>query len=246
MIEVHESPPPPHGLFTSPGPLAGFAQAGGGPSRGEAKPRTAFGGGVGRAGRQAEHPAAGAPLSLNRALGLDGRSHGNAPIREVVDLMPGSHEVSCAGKVVTITVRNGQVTSVDVTDDTKGQGPVTPPPETERGDWLLPATLGGIGVIGVGVGVVLGVMSSSAKSDAETSGAGLRCATPTSRECADVLDATNRANGTGTGAIVGYAVGGAFLAGAVVSALVIQPWKERPKRVSVVPGLGGAMVVGTF
>lgn len=177
---------------------------------------------------------------------IDGRSHGNAPIREVVDLMPGSHEVSCAGKVVTITVRNGQVTSVDVTDDTKGQGPVTPPPETERGDWLLPATLGGIGVVGVGVGVVLGVMSSSAKSDAETSGAGLRCATPTSRECADVLDATNRANGTGTGAIVGYAVGGAFLAGAVVSALVIQPWKERPKRVSVVPSLGGAMVVGTF
>lgn len=181
---------------------------------------------------------------------IDGQSRGNAPIREVVDLMPGNHEVSCAGKVVTITVRSGQVTRVDVTDGTSaavppGQ-PGKPPVEMERGDWLIPATLGGIGVVGVGVGVVLGVMSSSAKSDAEKAGAGLTCVTTTSRECASVLDATNRSNGTGTGAIVAYAVGGAFVAGALVTALVMQPWKERPKAVSVVPTLGGVMAVGTF
>lgn len=177
---------------------------------------------------------------------IDGQSRGNAPIREVVDLMPGNHEVSCAGKVVTITVRSGQLTRVDVTDGTAKPDPMTPPRDVEKGSWLIPGTLGGIGVVGVGVGVVLGVVSSSSKSDAEKAGQGLVCASATSRECADVLDATNRANGTGTGAIVAYVVGGAFVASAVVSALVLQPWRERPKALSVVPTVGGVMAVGTF
>jgi hypothetical protein len=176
---------------------------------------------------------------------IDGRSHGNAPIREVVDLMPGSHEVSCAGKVVTITVRNGQVTSVDVTDGTKGQGPVTPPPETERGSWVVPGMLGGLGVVGIGVGIGLGAASGGADSDAKAQiGA---CTTGNPSGCSALRAADNKISATGVPSIIAYAGGGVLLGAAVVAALIEQPWRERPvRRVTVVPGLGGASVVGSF
>lgn len=174
---------------------------------------------------------------------VDGASRGNAPIKDAVDLLPGAHRVACGAKVVEVTLRAGETLTVDVTEAPTGK---PAGPETTKGDWLLPATLGGIGVLGVGVGVVLGVVSSAAKSDAEKAGAGVVCTNAADPRCVDVRSSTDTANGTGTGAIVSYVVGGAFLGSALITALVTQPWKERPRKISVMPTLGGVVAVGTF
>jgi hypothetical protein len=41
-------------------------------------------------------------------------------------------------------------------------------------------------------------------------------------------------------------VGGALLGGALVSMLILKPWKEKSRSVSVMPSLGGVVAIGTF
>ena len=96
------------------------------------------------------------------------------------------------------------------------------------------------------VGVGLGVASSANRSDATAAGVGKTCVDPNAPGCADVRSATNASNGTGTGAIVAYVVGGALLGGALVSMLILKPWKEKSRSVSVMPSLGGVVAIGTF
>lgn len=174
---------------------------------------------------------------------VDGTSRGNAPIREALDVMPGAHRVACGAKSIEVTLSAGQRLEVDVTET-----PAAKPPgaDVEKGDWLLPATLGGLGAIGLGVGAVLGIVSSSARSDAEKAGGGLTCVTTFTPECASVRSSVDTMNATGTGSVIGYVAGGALVVSAVVTALVTQPWKERPRKIAVMPSLGGVMAVGTF
>ena len=61
-------------------------------------------------------------------------------------------------------------------------------------------------------------------------------------------DKASSASGLGTGSVIGYVGGGLFIGAAVVTAVVMKPWEFRVKeaRVTVVPGLGGAALVGSF
>lgn len=186
---------------------------------------------------------------------IDGVSQGNAPIRAAVDVMPGAHEVSRAGQTVRVVVMAGGRRDVSLLSADTGVAPaaptrvpIAPPPKapTQRGSWVLPAVLAGAGVAALGTGVALGVISTGARNDAEKNGASGNCSNPDAPACADIRSAVDKVNATGTGAIVAYAVGGVLLGGALVSALVIAPWKSKSPSVSLLPTLGGAAIVGTF
>jgi len=162
---------------------------------------------------------------------------------------PGSHRVvmrsgaretsrtaSCAaGELVTVAL-----------EEKDAPGPMPPPTEqTERGSWLVPGIFAGVGVVGLGIGFGLGAASISAEKDAGTSFP--LCTASNTSACQSTRDAEGRANGLATGAVVGQMIGIAALGGAVIATLVVRPWEEHAKaHVRIVPGLGGAAVVGTF
>jgi hypothetical protein len=116
--------------------------------------------------------------------------------------------------------------------------------EMEKGSWVVPGVLGGIGVAGIGVGLVFSGLASSAKSDGTALGAP-RCGSPAA--CPEVQDAVDTTSSRSVAGIVATVAGGAFVGAAVVSALVLRPWEERTRRtVQLVPGFGGAAIVGKF
>ena len=169
---------------------------------------------------------------------VDGKEHAGAVLVEI-----GAHEVKMNGpqgeRTKTVMCKAREV--VVVTYDE----PAAPPPASE-GSWFLPATLAGLGAVGLGVGIGLGVASGANRSDAITAGQGRRCADVSAPGCADAQSFTTASNEAGTGAIVAYVIGGVFLGGAVVSALVLTPWKEKSRSVTLMPSLGGVVATGTF
>ena len=187
---------------------------------------------------------------------VDGKDVGAAPFGGPVAVEVGAHQVmlgtetkpvACgAGTVVTVTF---EAKPSVVVPPEKGPGPITPPPkeEMERGSWLVPGVLAGVGVVGLGVGGVMTAVASSSDSDGKALRS-LGCSSPIA--CPQVQDAVDRTNAQSTVALIGYVAGTAFLGAAVVSALVIAPWKERPartaQRIRLVPTLGGIGVVGRF
>jgi hypothetical protein len=149
-------------------------------------------------------------------------------------------EVMCA--------KPGETIVVDYASPGVGTPPPPPPPPKEEGSsgsWVLPGVLAGVGVVGLGVGIGLGAVSSGADSDARALGSGVRC--NVAAECPAVGDKVSSLNSTGTGSVVGYVAGGAFLGAAVVSALILKPWRTaRGASAQVVPGFGGVSLVGSF
>ena len=165
---------------------------------------------------------------------------------------PGAHEVMMQGdapapKIVKVTCVAKQTLLVEY-DEKKPKGPITgdpPPAVTEKGSWLVPGVLAGVGVVGLGVGIGLGAASISAEKDAATSFP--TCTATNPAGCASTRDAESSANGLATGAVIGQIVGFAALGGAVIATLVVRPWEERAKaHVRLVPNLGGASLIGTF
>lgn len=178
---------------------------------------------------------------------------GQAYDRGLADVEPGEHKVEMQGadglKVKVVNGVKGTTILVEYTEPTKGSGgpgPVAPPrEEMERGSWVVPGIFGAAGVIGLGVGIGLGAASAGADSDAKAQVAA--CTTANPWGCSGLRAADNKISATGVPSIIAYVGGGVFLGAAVVAALIEQPWRERPvRRVTVVPGLGGASVVGTF
>ena len=109
------------------------------------------------------------------------------------------------------------------------------------GSWLVPGVLAGVGVVGVGVGVGLG-LSASGKKDDVVAAAGAPPCDARGLGCESVSDAYSSGKTQATISVVGYAVGGTALVGAVVYALVDKPWKERPRAsIAAVPWLGGSV-----
>lgn len=183
------------------------------------------------------------------------------------EVEPGSHKIEMDGaqgpKSKTATCAAGEKVAIEYEEKSAAAAPTVappptatsssrvadpPPPEkTETGSWLVPGVLGGIGLVGIGVGVGLGAASSGAESDAAALTTGCTRANPAG--CTALRDADAKTSGLGTGSVIGYVAGGAFLGAALVTMFVQQPWKERRvggSTVRLVPGLGGAMVLGTF
>lgn len=126
--------------------------------------------------------------------------------------------------------------------------PIVPPPQErmEKGSWLVPGILAGVGVVGLGVGFGLGSAAISSEKDAGNSVP--TCTVTNPAGCSALRDADDRATSLSTGAVIGQVIGIAGLTGAVVSVLIIRPWEERPSatRVTFVPGFGGGSIVGSF
>lgn len=180
------------------------------------------------------------------AIVLDGAGHGNAPLRDPIDVMPGKHRISAGERSTELEVHAGETRVIDLrsaaVEKVPAPNPIVlpppPPPAESRGSWALPITLGAVGVVGVGVGVGLGVVSMNARAEAE------QC--HRNSACTDPRSVVDRMNATGVGSIVGYVSGGVLLGGAVVSALVIRPWQLRAYGVALVPQLGGMTLSGRF
>ncbi|MGD0525384.1 MAG: hypothetical protein ABSE49_09585 [Polyangiaceae bacterium] len=126
--------------------------------------------------------------------------------------------------------------------------PATPPAQTSSGmgtQRLLGIAAGGAGVVGVGIGVVFGLMASSAWNSAKNA-----CGGSTS-QCTDVTSASSYRSTTltdGTVSTVALIAGGVLLAGGAV--LFLTGGHEAGAGVALAPrvgpGQGGVAVLGAF
>ena len=176
----------------------------------------------------------------------------------LIDVEPETHSVAMRGaegpKTKVVVCAKGAVVLVEYAEPAKVVPAVPktidpPPAETrEKGSWLVPGVLAGVGIVGVGIGVGLGAASSSATSTGTDLARGGACLDLASSACADAKDKERAASGMKTGSMIGYAVGGAFLVGGIVSALVIAPWIDRERKTAIwaAPSLGGMAFGGTF
>lgn len=99
------------------------------------------------------------------------------------------------------------------------------------------------------MGIGLGAASGSSASDAKALFQGGACADLGSANCQAAKDKESSTSGLATGSVIGYVAGGAFVAAAVISAVVIAPWKERPRKnlgLWVAPSLSGGAIGGSF
>ncbi len=184
---------------------------------------------------------------------IDGVDSGETPLAEPIVVAAGTHDIvlryADKEKKSPVSCPLSQTVTVELeVKDDKGPGPITPPPgeKGEKGSWLVPGVLAGVGVVGLGVGIGLGAASGAKGGDAATLARGGACADLGSAACKEAQDGASSASGLGTGSVIGYVAGGAFLGAAVISTLIIKPWVERPRRITIHPGFGGATVVGTF
>ena len=185
---------------------------------------------------------------------VDGSSYDGG----LVDVEAGEHKVEMSGpsgaKVKVVRGEKGVTILVEYVEPEKTKepppGPITPPPkvEMEKGSWVVPGVLAGVGVVGIGVGIGLGLAAGSAKSDVVGAAPGRPCAAD-GTGCPSVISDYDSAKSLGTGSIVGYVVGGTALIGAAVFALVAKPWDERrvgAVRVMPVVGPSGFGMVGRY
>ncbi len=198
---------------------------------------------------------------------VDGHPVGVAPFSAPVDLKVGERTCSAGGRSVRILVRPGEaVTASLVAEDTPASPPSPPPApgaRTERGSWLVPGVLAGVGLVGLGVGGGLALAATGKASSlqaATTTRAG-SCG-ETGADCQDLQSTYSSGKGLRTGSYIAYGVGGAALLGAVIVAVIQAPWKERtlegasarvgPRRLAMpelVPWVGptsGLMISGVY
>jgi len=184
---------------------------------------------------------------------IDGRAIGTAPLSEPIEVKVGEHACTAGGKTVKVVVRPGETVTVKLVHD-------GPPMETTKGSWLAPGILAGVGVAGIGAGVILGVVASGKASTLNgAQGEGRTCTGPADPACDDLASALSGGKGMRTGSYIAYGVGGAALLGAVIAAVVLKPWQERPVEAAkatgwksatlvpvVEPGRGEVMLSGRF
>ena len=170
---------------------------------------------------------------------------GNAPLNDVVNVTIGTHTISVSieGKTERKEVEcsEGKVLKVDFSDrfpngGNEGNGG-NPPVTTERfrpgAGWVVPAVVGGVGLIGLGLGIGFAMASQSADSDAKTLFAKGICANASSPSCLPYKDKIDAKNTDSAISIVGYVTGGVLLATSAVM-FAIWPKRERAKA-TVVP-----------
>lgn len=170
----------------------------------------------------------------------------------VLYVEPGSHEVMMQGhdpnpKVVKVTcaAKETKVVPYDEGAQKGAGGPVTGPrPETEKGSWVVPGVLAGVGVVALGVGLGLGAAASS-KSDSLSALPPGVCADPSAPACTTANDQLSSGKTLNTVGVVSVIGGAAFLGGAVVALFVVKPWETRERKTTstwLSPSFGGGAV----
>ncbi len=173
---------------------------------------------------------------------VDGKEHAGAVLVEI-----GAHEVKMNGpqgeRTKTVMCKAREVVVV-----TYDEAPTGPKGNSSADQWLLPATLAGLGVIGLGVGIGLGAASGGSKSDAIAASRGGACAELASATCREARSQESTANTLATGSVIGYVGGGVFLLASAISVVALKPWRERnaQTQVRITPALGGLWIDGTF
>jgi hypothetical protein len=160
-------------------------------------------------------------------ISVDGKSLEH-PAKEPVAVVPGKHTVEAAfeGKVkaVTVEARNGEVSTAKLDFESGSNLNTYEAPAGSYGHrttagWVVPITLG---VLGVG-GVVMGGVLTSASQDSRDEAASLRvaspgiCVQPTSPACAAYDDKRGTAESQSALAWAGYVAGGTLLAASIAS-----------------------------
>lgn len=175
---------------------------------------------------------------------MDGKQVGTAPMASTFDVMPGRHTIGCRKRTVEVLIPAGKTVTVELAD----AAPTSPVPKTESGNWLLPGTLAGLGVIGVSLGAVGSGLASGSDTLTRERSVGAPCATDVNgAACRAVSDAADRTSVQSSLALTGWILGGGFLTAAVIATLAIEPWKERTvARVRLIPAPMGAALTGTF
>jgi hypothetical protein len=135
-----------------------------------------------------------------------------------------------------------------------GPGPLPPPKdEGEKGSWLVPGILAGVGVVGLGVGAGFHFAGVGTRDDATALQRPGACTDRGSAECTAISDKLDAASTQRTVSAVALIGGSAALGAAVVSLFVVRPW-ERRSRASVqglvlptfAPGYAGASFTRSF
>ena len=159
-------------------------------------------------------------------ISVDGKPLEEWP-KDPVPVPPGKHTIEAAfsGKVKSVTVDAplGQVVKAKLDFDNATDGTYAPP-ETGGGErttagWVVPITLGVLGVGSVVMGGVFASASQSSKDDAETLRRGTPglCAPPGGQACNDYDAKRSDAESQATLGYAGYIAGGALLAGAIAT-----------------------------
>jgi len=184
---------------------------------------------------------------------VDGQVAGETPLTDPIVVAPGKHDVvlkyADREKKVPVSCPIHDTVIVELLPEVKAPGGTTPPPITkEPGNWVPTIVLGIVGVGGLAVGGTLGALSASQDDELRSLSLTRPCTPQDAAACAALEDKASSASGLGTGSVIGYVGGGLFIGAAVVTAVVMKPWEFRVKeaRVTVVPGLGGGALVGSF
>ncbi len=183
---------------------------------------------------------------------VDGVTVGRAPFPDAVDVSPGHHTVSASldanNKSAECDAPAGGVTKIAVAFP--GYKPVGPTPAPRY--WTTSRFVGigmlGAGLIAAGFATGFAVASSKDASSAET----LRASHPdnfcngvTSTDCSTLDDlVSSRVREANLAMGMGIAGGALVVAGAVL--LVLPTPKPKEASVWLVPGFGGASLVGRF
>ncbi len=179
-----------------------------------------------------------------------------APLPRMVDVLPGEHAVkmSSAGTVVARTARVGKGEIAHLSFANDAPQVATPGPAHEasvssdgaKRSWVIPAIVGGVGVVALGVGVGFGVASIGTRDDAVALGSPGACTDQSSASCAAYRDKWDLASSQKTIAMVS-GIGGGVLIGAA-AAILFWPTKSTANA-RIVPAIGnvaGASIVGNF
>lgn len=166
-------------------------------------------------------------------VSVDGKPLDETP-KEPVALPPGRHTIEATfdGRVRSVTVECVAGNVVKARIDFEAAGTEPPGEQRPKGSayWVVPTILGVAGLAGIGVGIGFAASSQSAKSDSED----IRranpslCTAPPEASCETYRSKRSDAESASTLSYVGYIAGGALLAGAAVTAIVLWPRsKER-------------------
>ena len=170
----------------------------------------------------------------NARVSVDGKPLDETP-KEPVAVQPGKHTIEATfdGRVKSVSVECVAGNVVKARIDFEAGGGTEPPGEQRpKGSayWVVPTILGVAGLAGIGVGIAFASSSQSAKTDSED----IRranpalCTAPPEASCETYKSKRSDADSASTLSYVGYIAGGALLAGAAVTAIVLWPRsKER-------------------
>ena len=184
---------------------------------------------------------------------------GNAPLSSAVHVTVGSHAITVTvgekTERMTVECQAGKVTQADFQSKfpASQQGGTGPGPSgpTESyqptAGWVVPAIVGGVGLVGLGLGIGFAVASQGAQSDASALYARGVCANTSTAACGQYKNAIDSQNTDSAVSIAGYVAGGVFLA---TAAVLFFAWPKATREISVAPSVSpssaGLTLVGRF